>query len=50
MNDATYRFALVAFFLCVAVLSALLVPWLGYLFGPELSVYDVGAPQLRSFA
>jgi hypothetical protein len=47
--DAAYRFAFTAFVLCLLALGALLVVWLHYLWGPALSVYDVGSPQLRAF-
>lgn len=51
MTDAAaYRFALIAFVIALVALVALLVPWLHFVWGPEISIYDWGAPQLRGSA
>lgn len=44
---AEYRFALVAFLVCLAALAGMLLPWVLYEFGPEVSALDLGSPQLR---
>ena len=43
-----YRFTLVAFVFCLVALVLMLLPWLNFLLGSEVSVYDLGAPQLRA--
>jgi hypothetical protein len=46
-DAAAYRFALIAFVVALVALVALLVPWLSFVLGPEVSIYDLGSPQLR---
>ncbi len=42
-----YRTAVLAFVFCMVALLLMLAPWAHYYLGPEVSVYDVGAPHLR---
>lgn len=44
-----YRIAVLSFVFCMVALLSMLAPWLHYYWGPEVSIYDVGAPQLRVF-
>lgn len=44
---APYRFAIASFVFCLVGLVLMLAPWLHYVWGPEISFYDLGAPQLR---
>lgn len=47
---ASYRFAVAGFVLCLIALALLLGVWAAYYLGPELSVFDLGSPQLRALA
>lgn len=42
-----WRLAVLSFVFCVVAMVGLLVPWIHYVLGPEVSIYDLGAPQLR---
>lgn len=49
MSDTVaWRVAPFGFVFCLVALVALLVPWLHFVFGPEVSIFDLGAPQLRA--
>lgn len=43
-----YRFSLCAYGLCLLALILMLAPWVHYYLGPEMSIYDIGSPQLRA--
>lgn len=43
-----WRFAVVAFVVASLFLGVLAGLWLHWLWGPEISFYDLGAPQLRA--
>lgn len=40
---------MVALLICVAFFAVVLAPWVHFLLGPSVSIYDLGAPQLRAF-
>lgn len=46
-ETVAWRVALFGLVFALVCLVALLVPWLHFVFGPEVSIYDIGAPQLR---
>lgn len=48
LSVTAYRFALSTFALTMGVLVVLLLLWAQYYLGPEVSIYDVGAPHLRA--
>lgn len=47
--DGAYRFAVSGFVVCLLALAGLLAVWVAYLVGPEVSVFDLGSPQIRVF-
>ena len=48
LSMTAYRIALTSFVFCMVALLLMLAPWINYLLGPELSIYDLGSPQLRA--
>lgn len=46
-TTTVWRLALTSFLFCIVTLCVILALWVGYLAGPEVSVYDLGSPQLR---
>lgn len=49
MTDSiAWRICLFCVLFSVVALVVMLAPWLHYYLGPEVSFYDVGAPQLRA--